>query len=63
MGNGDAIIFGSAIHGVPKDSNCKAGRISIAVFMIPTPKQIIGNPKCFYESEFERCAKLFLVDI
>ncbi len=34
MKSGDAIIFGSAIHGVPK-SDTKNGRISIAVFMDP----------------------------
>lgn len=33
MTNGDAIIFGSAIHGVPKDPNCTEGRISIALFL------------------------------
>ena len=38
MSNGDAIIFGSAIHGVPKDTVCKEGRISIAVFMTPMRK-------------------------
>ena len=32
MANGDAIIFGSAIHGVPK-RDTQFGRISIAVFM------------------------------
>ena len=32
MSNGDAIIFGSALHGVPPD-NSKSGRISIATFM------------------------------
>ena len=34
MKNGDAIVFGSAIHGVPKDSS-KEGRIAIATFMKP----------------------------
>lgn len=34
MSNGDVIIFGSSIHGVPKD-NSTTGRISIATFMIP----------------------------
>lgn len=34
MENGDAIIFGSAIHGVPKDDSVD-GRISIATFMVP----------------------------
>jgi hypothetical protein len=33
MENGDAILFGSAIHGVPKEVNVKKGRISIATFM------------------------------
>lgn len=35
MKNGDAIIFGSAIHGIPKSVEPKNGRISIATFMIP----------------------------
>ena len=34
MENGDAVIFGSAIHGVPKDESTE-GRISIATFMTP----------------------------
>lgn len=34
MKNGDAIIFGSSISGVPKMNTTK-GRISIATFMIP----------------------------
>lgn len=34
MENGDAIIFGSSIHGVQKDNSVN-GRISIATFMIP----------------------------
>lgn len=33
MSNGDVIVFGSSIHGVPKDPNCKTGRISIAMFL------------------------------
>lgn len=33
MNNGDAIIFGSSTHSVPK-SDTKKGRISIATFMI-----------------------------
>lgn len=33
MNNGDVIIFGSSIHGVPKDNNCINGRISIALFL------------------------------
>lgn len=32
MNSGDACIFGSSVHGVPKDDS-KDGRISIAVFM------------------------------
>lgn len=35
MSNGDAIIFGSSVHGVPKDEKCTKGRISIATFMKP----------------------------
>lgn len=34
MKNGDAILFGSTIHGVPKDDSTQ-GRISIATFMTP----------------------------
>ncbi len=33
MSNGDVIIFGSSVHGVPKDLNCKEGRISIALLL------------------------------
>ena len=33
--NGDAVMFGSAIHGIPKQSEIKGGRISIAVFLVP----------------------------
>jgi len=32
MSNGDAIIFGHGIHGVPKESHITEGRISIAAF-------------------------------
>jgi hypothetical protein len=35
MENGDAIIFGGSVHGVPKDNSVN-GRISIATFMVPT---------------------------
>ena len=35
MDNGDTVLFGSAIHGVPKDESVKHGRISIATFMTP----------------------------
>jgi hypothetical protein len=31
--SGDAIAFGSSIHGIPKDSNITRGRISIAIFI------------------------------
>jgi hypothetical protein len=33
MKSGDAIIFGSSVHGVKKQSEVKKGRISIAVFL------------------------------
>lgn len=33
--SGEAIIFGSSIHGVPKDPLCNEPRISVATFMIP----------------------------
>lgn len=32
--NGDAVLFGSSMHGVPKEP-CDKGRISIATFMMP----------------------------
>ena len=35
MKNGDAILFGSSLHGVPKEPDVKEGRISIATFMLP----------------------------
>lgn len=35
MKNGDAILFGSATHGVPKEPEITTGRISIATFMRP----------------------------
>lgn len=35
MENGDAVLFGSSIHGVPKEENVMEGRISIATFMRP----------------------------
>lgn len=35
MENGDAVIFGSSAHGVPKDPTITEGRISIATFMRP----------------------------
>lgn len=35
MANGDVIIFGSSIHGIPKQPEIKEGRISIATFMKP----------------------------
>jgi hypothetical protein len=34
METGDAVLFGSSVHGVPKEP-CNGGRISIATFMIP----------------------------
>jgi len=33
MESGDVIMFGSAVHGIPKDLNCTNGRISIAMFI------------------------------
>ncbi len=33
MANGDAILFGSSIHGVPREPHIKRGRISVATFM------------------------------
>lgn len=35
MEDGDVILFGSSTHGVPKDSEIREGRISIATFMTP----------------------------
>lgn len=33
INTGDVALFGSAVHGVPKDENIKNGRISIALFV------------------------------
>ncbi len=33
MKNGDLAVFGSSIHGVPKEENRENGRISIALFL------------------------------
>src|SRR3990167_1590017 len=33
LGNGDVIVFGSGIHGIPKDPTVRTGRISIAMFL------------------------------
>lgn len=33
MGNGDAILFGSSSHGIPKEPHITDGRISIAIFL------------------------------
>jgi len=35
LNDGDAILFGSSVHGVPKEPEVKTGRISIATFMAP----------------------------
>ena len=35
MESGDAVLFGSSVHGVPKQPEIKEGRISIATFMKP----------------------------
>ena len=35
MKSGDGVIFGSSLHGVPKEPEVKEGRISIACFIIP----------------------------
>ena len=42
MENGDAIIFGSAVHGVPKCIQPET-RISLAAFLIPTPEGPLLN--------------------
>jgi hypothetical protein len=34
LGNGDVAIFGSAKHGLPKDTKCREERISIATFYL-----------------------------
>jgi len=45
MENGDAIVFGSSIHGIPKDDSQRRGRISIATFMIPEENMdVVRNP-------------------
>jgi len=33
MASGDGIIFGTAIHGIPKEPEITEGRISIAIFI------------------------------
>ena len=33
--NGDVVLFGSSVHGVPKDPAVEGGRIGIASFMVP----------------------------
>ena len=35
VNNGDVVIFGSAVHGIPKEPEVTEGRISIATFMRP----------------------------
>lgn len=35
LNNGDAVLFGSSVHGIPKEPTVKNGRISIATFMAP----------------------------
>jgi hypothetical protein len=35
--DGDAVIFGTALHGIPVQSEVTEDRISIAVFLIPIP--------------------------
>ena len=34
MSHGDCALFGSSIHGVPKEPTVKSGRISIAAFLV-----------------------------
>ncbi len=34
MNSGDAIIFGSSIHGIPEEPEIEEGRISIAIFLV-----------------------------
>lgn len=38
---GDAVLFGSSPHSVPKEPHVKEGRISIATFMIDSSKLMI----------------------
>lgn len=33
LSNGDVIIFGSGLHGIPKEPEVQEGRISIAIFL------------------------------
>lgn len=33
--NGDIVLFGGSVHGVPKETQPTEGRISIATFMVP----------------------------
>ena len=58
MVNGSAIIFGSSIHGVPKDETVTGGRISIATFMVPKvstplPKMSTSSYKILKEPEIK----------
>lgn len=36
--NGDAVMFGTAVHGIPKQPEVTEGRISIAAFLVPINK-------------------------
>lgn len=51
MGNGDGIIFGSSIHGVPKVPGLTEGRISIATFMIPIDNNKDNNKEKVVDME------------
>jgi hypothetical protein len=44
MTNGSGCLFGSSTHGVPKEENVKDGRISIAIFMLPTERMKTHKP-------------------
>ena len=62
MKNGDGIIFGSSIHGVPKDSSVNNGRISIATFMVPTQKPVVSVVEFKIETDEEMAKRLQLLE-
>jgi len=59
MKNGDGIIFGSTVHGVPKDLSVTDGRISIATFMVPM--QVQCNPSDI-ETDEEMAKRLQMLE-
>ena len=58
MSNGDVIVFGSSLHGVPKQPAVREGRIAIAVFAVPRRSIDLrdANPAriCLPRAEYEK---------